>query len=1045
MSTAAASTARRRRRFSLLTCLESGERYFGSHAATFYPDTTHEESLKLRMTQGNERLPGRLMISSKGLTFEPDDTDAPLMRIPLREVPRPIFEWAASSPRAGGFEVEASCVATRTEKFSPLQLTKLSSSTPLRFSLLHTRPAELVRLLNSLLEISMRPHAQQSQALQQLYDSSAEFTTTSGAFDQTVLVDPLEAQVLQVRVQRVRPMMNLPSLLLLTESRIYVSESAGIDNPLTHWPITALERVVRRTHLMRPTALEMQFRRGSGVDSGRGGVTDAAASARLTPDDPEVCLVVLGSHGGREQLVSALERAAFNACGAPLPPPPESRLREQTARWRHGLIDNFDYLTFLNDAAGRSLSDLTQYPVFPWVIKDFTSEALDLSSEATYRDLSKPIGALDAERLERFRERCASLEPSERFLYGTHYSAPAFVGFFLLRVAPEVMLHLHGGRFDEPDRQFASITESWHSALTSTTDVKELIPQFYHPAASAFLINGRGLELGVRQDGSPVGDVVLPPWAASPADFVSRCREALESEVVSARLHLWIDLIFGCKQRGESALHADNLFCPLCYHADYESAGSPEERRALEAQVQEFGQVPTQLFDEPHPHRLPGASKGPLTDEKKLAALLLREVERSPDGFASSIAGASYAAGRAAAESQTGGQHGASDDAATSTSLGAFGMKEALGKLRISRRVDGLYSAPVSSVCHAEDGVTLCSTGANQLRIYCPKRGRLLRASAAGELQLSSCLQLLGLDLLALGSWDHRLHIYSVGRGKVIETRASHDDAISCLDGSWSGGTAATSALADPSASPLLVSGSWDSTVRIWPLLPTGIAPTPLRTLGEHDAKVLCVALLPSDVRLSASGSAGGDVALWDARRPGSPALLLEPHVGRGMTTGVAMSSLSGSGTGDVCMVTCADDGSVAVAELRAPRLRMLRTGGAPQSCIRAFKGGALSAGEDGVVHMWDSQRHVMEMAADLATPEIDATLPHGADADLGEGGARGPGSARRNPHAIRSMHLWSGSGAGDVSLVTGHESGQLCWWKVPNGGDGEMVHPSVF
>ena len=138
MSTAAASTARRRRRFSLLTCLESGERYFGSHAATFYPDTTHEESLKLRMTQGNERLPGRLMISSKGLTFEPDDTDAPLMRIPLREVPRPIFEWAASSPRAGGFEVEASCVATRTEKFSPLQLTKLSSSTPLRFSLLHT-------------------------------------------------------------------------------------------------------------------------------------------------------------------------------------------------------------------------------------------------------------------------------------------------------------------------------------------------------------------------------------------------------------------------------------------------------------------------------------------------------------------------------------------------------------------------------------------------------------------------------------------------------------------------------------------------------------------------------------------------------------------------------------------------------------------------------------------------------------------------------------------------------------------------------------------
>ena len=35
--------------------------------------------------------------------------------------------------------------------------------------------------------------------------------------------------------------------------------------------------------------------------------------------------------------------------------------------------------------------------------------------------------------------------------------------------------------------------------LTSTTDVKELIPQFYHPPSAAFLLNGRSLDLGVRQ------------------------------------------------------------------------------------------------------------------------------------------------------------------------------------------------------------------------------------------------------------------------------------------------------------------------------------------------------------------------------------------------------------------------------------------------------------------------------------------------------------------------------------------------------------------
>lgn len=49
---------------------------------------------------------------------------------------------------------------------------------------------------------------------------------------------------------------------------------------------------------------------------------------------------------------------------------------------------------------GRSFNDLTQYPVFPWVIADYTSETLDLTNAATFRDLSKPIGALNESRLQ---------------------------------------------------------------------------------------------------------------------------------------------------------------------------------------------------------------------------------------------------------------------------------------------------------------------------------------------------------------------------------------------------------------------------------------------------------------------------------------------------------------------------------------------------------------------------------------------------------------------------------------------------------------------
>lgn len=84
-----------------------------------------------------------------------------------------------------------------------------------------------------------------------------------------------------------------------------------------------------------------------------------------------------------------------------------------TAAWQRGHITNFDYLLFCNLAAGRSFNDLTQWPVFPWLIADYDSQDLDLDNPATFRDLSKPVGALNPSRLQHFLTRFQEMPREE--------------------------------------------------------------------------------------------------------------------------------------------------------------------------------------------------------------------------------------------------------------------------------------------------------------------------------------------------------------------------------------------------------------------------------------------------------------------------------------------------------------------------------------------------------------------------------------------------------------------------------------------------------
>ncbi|KAJ6248098.1 beige/beach-related [Anaeramoeba flamelloides] len=280
--------------------------------------------------------------------------------------------------------------------------------------------------------------------------------------------------------------------------------------------------------------------------------------------------------------------------------------------WQHRKISNFEYLMKLNTIAGRTINDASQYPVFPWVLKDYTSKKLDLKDPKIFRNFSKPIGIQNSVSENETKTRYKLLKSVQTnippFHYGSHYSTPGSTSFYLIRLEPfsSLTIKLQDNAFDKPDRLFVSLENCWKNSLNFSFNVSELIPEFFY--LPELFENVNNLNLGIKQNGKMVNHVLLPPWAkGSKYEFIRIHREALESEYVSEHLHEWIDLIFGYKQRGEEAVKATNVFYYLTYEGmvNFDQIKNEEERKMYELQIESFGQCPSQLiFNEPHPKRL---------------------------------------------------------------------------------------------------------------------------------------------------------------------------------------------------------------------------------------------------------------------------------------------------------------------------------------------------------------------------------------------------------------------------------------------------------
>lgn len=317
--------------------------------------------------------------------------------------------------------------------------------------------------------------------------------------------------------------------------------------------------------------------------------------------------------------------------------------------WLRRDISNFDYILELNRLAGRSFNDLSQYPVFPWVLKDYRSRELDLNDPGVYRDLRWPIGAQDPKVRDTLQANYeAAVEDIDGMIpvrhFGGHFSQPNSVHSFMIRMEPFTSLHVwfQGGKFDHADRLFRSVADTYANASgPNSMDVKELIPEFY--CNPDFLQNPNNISLGTTQQGIPLGPVELPPWAINAHDFVSKMRQALESEYVSANLHHWIDLIFGNKSqppsmRGGSLLAVDacNIYDEYHYPGAYNLEQMKKDDEALFVvtmkKILEFGTNPITLFPDAHPLR-PQLIESSRESPEYLGNNIIWKIASSVDGY----------------------------------------------------------------------------------------------------------------------------------------------------------------------------------------------------------------------------------------------------------------------------------------------------------------------------------------------------------------------------------------------------------------------------
>ncbi|XP_076336883.1 protein FAN-like isoform X2 [Tachypleus tridentatus] len=866
-------------RFSLLL-LEPGEIYFEDFSVYYYDEKLAEpEAIKRKQK-------GRLKVCSKSILFDPQDITLPILKFPLKECVvienwvRPLLSKLGN--KGGVIHIRCNQVVEMLEGgfIAPYKFKREARSC--LFALNYVNADDCVSQMSQLRRAATLPAAEQASMIAAIVLSRQSRVS----FDTSWLEDLYEKIVMETTGNKITPLVVNPGRILLTCSRLYFQPYNNAEPwPVLKIKLSSITRVVKRRFLLRHVGLEL-----------------------YCPDEYSLkhLFLTFKNKEDRDTLYTEILKQ------------PALRLEDtgqenMTLLWQNGVISNYDYLLYLNSLADRSFNDLTQYPVFPWVIADYTSTHLDLTNPSVYRDLSKSVGALNKERLKKLKQRYDEMsEP--KFLYGSHYSTPGFVLYYLVRKMPQYMLCLQNGRFDNPDRMFNSIADTWRNITTNSSDFKELVPQFYDTETKGdFLCNIQHLDFGVRQDGTKVGDVELPPWAEDHYGFVQTLREALESDFVSQHIHEWIDLVFGYKQQGEEAVKANNVFYYLTYEGsvDLDSIKDLNEKYCLEVQIMEFGQIPKQIFVQPHPRRHSLSISVPLIEKSCLNS------------------------GKAFSEELVSDKRDSNDeDSQRKLRTNTIGQQwsSSMSSLELIAE-HKLHKDAVTAVCISKDSKSVFSVSLDSLlKMYSLEEKRQLRSINISHMALSSCYLMEDGKTIVVGSWDNYVYKYNIEYGKVLENTMAHDDAVT--DICWN--------------NDILVTASSDSSAKVWHYGPHQSLRThstaDLLAELDHEAGVSCVALDRNNTLL-VSGTTDGHINIWNLS---SFSLMDNFTIHTALVTDVAFSPDSST------IASCSTDQTLKVLDVKTGTQVFSKDAGEELRCLCWDGSTVFTGGERGNIMIWD-------------------------------------------------------------------------------------------